>query len=72
MDLNSNKEAFSEFLTDKTLTANQIKFINLIIEYFAQKGKLHSKMLFQERPFINYHHEGVMRLFPAPMKRLRR
>lgn len=57
------KEAFSKLLGKTTLNANQIHFIEQIIDYFSQNGILEPGMLFEE-PFTNIHSEGVTGLFP--------
>jgi type I restriction enzyme R subunit len=43
-------EAFSEFLTDQQLNANQAKFVSLIIDYVVKNGCLEKEVL-QEEPF---------------------
>ncbi|WP_139840768.1 DEAD/DEAH box helicase family protein [Gottfriedia acidiceleris] len=71
LDLAAAKEAFSEFLEDKTLNSNQIDFINIIIDYFVQYGVLEPKKLFEEKPFTNKHSSGVIGLFPEKAKRMK-
>lgn len=43
-------EAFSEFLSEERLNSNQIKFVQLIIDYVVKNGYLEKKVL-QEDPF---------------------
>ena len=62
MDQAAAKEAFSEFLEGTTLNANQIQFINQIIEFFIKNGTLDPSLLFDE-PFTSFHHEGITGLF---------
>ena len=38
LDREAAKRAFEGFLTGKTLTANQIHFVNLVIDYLTQSG----------------------------------
>src|SRR5688572_30244198 len=38
LDRETAKEAFSVYLSRKTLTANQIRFIDQIIDYLTQNG----------------------------------
>jgi type I restriction enzyme, R subunit len=42
----------SGFLNDKTLCANQIEFINMIIEYLTQHGAMTAAQLY-ESPFTD-------------------
>lgn len=53
-------EAFSEFLTEGRLNANQIHFVKKIIEYISQNGILDKKEL-QRDPFRQY--GSVTKLF---------
>lgn len=62
MDHAAAREAFSEFLEGTTLNANQILFINQVIDFFSRNGTLDPSLLFDE-PFTNIHHEGVTGLF---------
>jgi len=38
LDRDAAKAAFSQFLTSNTLSANQIEFLNMIIDHLAQHG----------------------------------
>ena len=38
LDREATKRAFDGFLAGKTLTANQIQFVNLVIDYLTQSG----------------------------------
>ncbi|MGH3838155.1 MAG: type I restriction-modification enzyme R subunit C-terminal domain-containing protein, partial [Pseudonocardiaceae bacterium] len=40
-------EAMAGFLNDKTLCANQIEFINMIIEYLTQHGTMTAAQLYE-------------------------
>jgi type I restriction enzyme, R subunit len=66
MDQAAAKEAFSEFLEGTTLNANQIQFINKVIEFFTKNGTLDPSLLFDE-PFTSIHHEGITGLFDDDM-----
>lgn len=66
MDQAVAKEAFSEFLEGTTLNANQIQFINKVIEFFIKNGTLDPSLLFDE-PFTSIHHEGITGLFDDDM-----
>ncbi|MEV4845857.1 DEAD/DEAH box helicase family protein [Micromonospora matsumotoense] len=50
LDREAANEAFSEFLTGRTLTANQISFIGLIIAHLTQNGVMKPERLY-ESPF---------------------
>jgi type I restriction enzyme, R subunit len=56
------QEAFAELLSRTSLNANQIHFINLIIDYLTKNGTLEPAQLMDE-PFVSVHHEGVFGLF---------
>jgi len=44
-------ELFSEFLTDTSLTANQIHFVNLIVDYVIENGLMVDRNVLQQEPF---------------------
>src|SRR5699024_1412083 len=50
LDKQAVNEAFSEFLSEERLNANQIKFVKLIIDYVAKNGYL-EKAVLQQDPF---------------------
>ena len=58
LDRNAAKEAFADFLDEGQYTADQIRFIDLIIDHLAANGLMEPKQLF-EPPFTESHHEGV-------------
>lgn len=62
LDVNAAKEAFSEFLVGRTLTSDQIEFINQIIRYLERNGTIDKAMLF-EPPFTELNYEGVGGVF---------
>jgi EcoEI R protein C-terminal len=43
------KQAFAEFLSGRTLTANQIEFIDLIINYLTEHGAMEPDRLYESR-----------------------
>ncbi|MGH9716621.1 MAG: type I restriction-modification enzyme R subunit C-terminal domain-containing protein [Candidatus Acidiferrales bacterium] len=51
-----------EFLTGKTLTANQIEFVNMIIDHVSQRGWLDPSSLC-ESPFADFSPRGIEGLF---------
>lgn len=44
-------EAFSKFLSDERLNLNQIRFINLIVDYIAKNGNIEDNSVLMEQPF---------------------
>ena len=44
-------EAFSRFLSDEHLNVNQIRFVNLIIDYIAKNGNIEDNSALQKEPF---------------------
>ena len=50
LDKHAANEAFSKFLSDENLNANQIRFVHLIIDYVVKNGYL-EKAVLQQDPF---------------------
>lgn len=44
-------EAFSEFLTEERLNVNQIRFVNLIVDYIVVNGNIEDNRQLREEPF---------------------
>lgn len=44
-------EAFSEFLTEERLNVNQIRFVNLIVDYIVVNGNIDDNAVLMEEPF---------------------
>ncbi len=63
LDANSAKKAFAKFLDDRNLNADQITFINYIIDYVIDKGVMDLNQLF-EQPFTDIHFKGLDGVFP--------
>jgi len=55
-------EAFSRFLSESTYTAQQIRFVNLIIEELTQNGAVKARRLF-EPPFTDHAPQGPDAVF---------
>ena len=53
LDMNSAKEAFSEYLTNTSLDDRQIYFVNQIVEYIVHNGMLKDFSVLQESPFTD-------------------
>ncbi len=58
------KEAFADFLAGTTFSANQIQFIDLIIDHLTERGVM-SAALFYESPFTDLSPRGPDGLFAA-------
>lgn len=62
LDVTASNEAFSEFIQTGNFSADQMTFINSIINFLEVNGTIEPKMLF-EAPFNEMHDQGVMGMF---------
>jgi type I restriction enzyme R subunit len=62
LDREVAKQEFGKFLADKTLNANQIEFINMIVDYLTEHGAIEASRLY-ESPFTDFASQGVDSLF---------
>jgi len=62
LDREAAKQAFGSYLSRQTLSANQIRFINQIIEYLTQNGIMDAGLLY-EPPFTDYAAAGLDGVF---------
>ncbi len=62
MEIQAANEAFSEFLNTGNLSANQIKFVQNIIQYLTKNGVIEKGMFF-EPPFTEQHQDGIIGIF---------
>jgi type I restriction enzyme, R subunit len=62
LDREAAKRAFDGFLAGKTLSANQIQFVNLVIDYLTQSGWMSAAQLY-ESPFTDFSPKGVEGVF---------
>ena len=70
LDREAAKRAFEGFLAGKTLAANQIQFINLVVDYLTQAGWMRAAQLY-ESPFTDFSPRGVEGVFdPAQVTQL--
>jgi len=64
------KRAFHGFLDGKILSANQIQFVNLVVEYLTQSGWMSPAQLY-ESPFTDFSPRGIEGVFdPAHVTQL--
>jgi type I site-specific restriction endonuclease len=67
MDREAAKGAFAEFIAGKTLTANQLEFMNMIIDHLTEHGSMSVALLYSS-PYTDFSPRGVDGVFgPALM-----
>jgi type I restriction enzyme R subunit len=64
LDREAAKKAFAGFLLGKNLTANQIEFVNLMVDNLTQRGWMEPTLLY-ESPFTDLNSRGVEGLFAS-------
>jgi type I restriction enzyme, R subunit len=64
LDREAAKQAFGAFLSGSTASANQIEFINLIIDRLTHHGIMEASLLY-ESPFIDISHQGPAGIFTS-------
>ena len=62
LDRSAAKEAFAGFLAGKSLTANQIEFVNLIVGHLTDHGVMGAASLY-ESPFTDVAPKGPDEIF---------
>ena len=62
LDRQAAKGAFNDFISGRTLTANQLEFVDLIIDHLTQHGLMDPALLY-ESPFTDLHSLGVEGVF---------
>ena len=62
MDRTAAQAAFSQFLNDRSLTPQQIRFVEMVIDQLTARGVMDSSALY-EPPFSNLHAGGPDELF---------
>jgi type I restriction enzyme, R subunit len=70
LDRETAKQAFGAFLSGRNLHANQIEFVNLVIDYLTEHGAMEPERLY-ESPFTDFNPRGVEGIFePAQVTAL--
>jgi type I restriction enzyme R subunit len=64
LDRQAAKRAFDGFLAGKALNANQIQFVNLVVDYLTQAGWMSAAQLY-ESPFTDFSPRGVEGVFSS-------
>ncbi len=64
LDREAAKRAFAGFMNGRSLTANQIEFLDLIIDYLTDRGVMDPRRLY-ESPFTDLDDQGISGVFPA-------
>ena len=62
LDRNAAKQAFADFLSESPLSADQITFLNEVVEYLVKNGIMEPSAMF-ETPFTNLHDSGPVGIF---------
>ena len=62
LDRSAAQSAFSEFLKDRSLTTQQIRFVEMVIDQLTVRGVMDASALY-EPPFSNLHAGGPDALF---------
>jgi type I restriction enzyme R subunit len=62
LDRKAAKQAFNKYLQTQNFGANQIRFVEMIIDYLTQNGVMDPGKLY-EAPFTNLHQDGLDGLF---------
>jgi type I restriction enzyme, R subunit len=64
LDRQAATEALGSFLHDKTLSSNQMEFLNLVVNHLTERGTVEATVLY-EPPFTAYAPQGPDALFSA-------
>ncbi len=64
LDRTAAKEAFGQFLSGGTSTANQVEFVNLIVDHLTEHGVMDAELLYRS-PFIDISPTGPEGVFSS-------
>jgi type I restriction enzyme R subunit len=62
LDREAAKRAFADFVNRRPLTANQLEFLDLVIDHLTARGLMDPKLLY-ESPFTDFDSNGVEGVF---------
>lgn len=63
LDRSKAKERFAQFLDGQTYTADQIRFVNYIIDHLTANGTIDPEPLYGQ-PYTDIHYQGLTGVFP--------
>jgi type I restriction enzyme R subunit len=63
LERDAAKAAFADFMAGNNMSANQIEFINLIVDHLTESGAMDPRRLY-ESPFTDFDDQGVSGVFP--------
>jgi type I restriction enzyme R subunit len=69
LDAQAAKALFAEFINRPNITAEQMVFINALIDFLTKNGRINRGMLF-DRPFTDINQNGVSGVFEDDDARL--
>jgi type I site-specific restriction endonuclease len=64
LDREAAKQAFGQFLTGSIVSANQVEFVNMIVDYLTEHGVMEAARLY-ESPFTDVSPHGPEGVFSA-------
>lgn len=64
LDREAAKKAFGSFLSGKTMRANQIEFVNLMVDHLTEHGSMDARLLYQS-PYTDFNPRGVDGMFAS-------